>query len=485
MSDTVIVDTVTLTSDDSPVFVEGMLDISSGGILIIDAGTTIVFESLNSGINVKSGGQLLITGNLNNRVTLKASERNEAWKGIAFEAGSAAAVFNSGMNFVSGSVIQYADIIRAGYSSNYQSSYGLLLQDGVCPYILGVNMIDCGGYYFGSAIYIQSLSGIFLARNLRVLKSNQTEFYYPQYALVVSGNYANVGQVILDNTNFEVDVSYYSLYVYGINQVVITRSSLFKEVYFYYLTEAVVKSNTLSSKLTLYSIGDDTKGKIELTQNSINNGVDISYLRSSSVSSLVSNNMIKKGRLYFYSYYSSVNITMSDNVVQESSNGGIYIYSSHGWISVLNNTFKSCSSAWYPIVQLSSSANEFSFKNNKILFNEANYIFYLEGTSYSQAKSDFAENVAEGNTGISSLIFLSSYPWSNFTRNIFDNNTAPFSVETNMPSYNGIVELPFNFWGGFQPDIIDLRLTVVDGFARISQPIVDFDPVLSGPLIQR
>ncbi|KAL7481357.1 hypothetical protein ACHAW6_007040 [Cyclotella cf. meneghiniana] len=485
ISDTVIVDTVTFTSDDSPVFVEGMLDISSGGILIIDAGTTIVFESLNSGINVKSGGQLLITGNLNNRVTLKTSEQNEAWKGISFEAGSAAAVFDSGLNFISGSVIQYADIIRAGYSSSYQSSQGISLHDGVCPYLLGVNMIDCGGYYFGSAISIQSLSGIFLARNLRVLKSNQTEFYYPQYAIAVSGNYANVGQVILDNANFEVDVSYYSLYVYGINQVVLTRSLIFKEVYFYYLTEAAVNWCTLLSKLELHSIGDDSKGKIDVTHNFINNGVDISYLRSSSVSSLVSSNLIKNGRLYFYTYFNSVSITISENVVQKSSNGGIYIYNSNGLVSAFNNTFESCSSSWYPIVQLSSSTNTFSFKNNKILNNEAIYVVYLEGVSYVQATSDFSENVAVGNTATNSLIFLSSYPWSSFTRNIFDNNTAPFSVETYMPSYSGILKLPFNFWGGFQADIIDLRRTVVDGFVRGSQPIADFDPVLSGPFIQR
>jgi parallel beta-helix repeat protein len=251
------------------------------------------------------------------------------------------------------------------------------------------------------------------------------------------------------------------------------------------LTKAKAHGSVFLNKLTLNSIGDDTSGKIDVTQNSINNGIDISSLRSSSaVSSSVSNNVIKNGRLYFYSSYSH-NITISDNTIQESNNGGMYIYSSDGWVSVSNNTVKSCISGWYPVVQLRSSVHDFSFRNNKVLNNDAEYIFSLEGASYLESKSDFSVNVATGNTGSRALILLSSYPWANFSRNIFNNNMAPFSVETNMPYYNDILKLPFNFWGLFQPDIIDLRQSVVDGFARASQPIVDFDPVLSGPSIMR
>ena len=54
--------TTTWTLTDSPVFVSGTLGITSGGSLVVDAGVNVVFETPGSGITVKSGGQLLITG---------------------------------------------------------------------------------------------------------------------------------------------------------------------------------------------------------------------------------------------------------------------------------------------------------------------------------------------------------------------------------------------------------------------------------------
>lgn len=484
----VIDETISWMSDHSPVLVEGMLYIVSGGILFIGAGTTVVFQTPSSGILVEEGGQLVITGEVDNRVILKANEQQTSWRGIIFEANSVSSVFDADMNFISGSVIQYADIVLAGYSSSSQFSHGLSMGKGVCPYLFEVDMIACGGYYYGSAIYIQELTSIFVARNLTIRQSQQTD-YYPKYGLLIAGYDSNSGGVILDQVDFNVDAIHYLLFIDRVNFVNVTGSHFSGKGYLNSVMDVTAQHNIFLDTLQLDAIGAEFGGRIGISHNSFQNGLEISYLRSSSFPSFVSNNLITNHHLYYYSHHwTFANITVSGNTIQESSNGGIYLHSSNGWVSVFNNSIVNCRSTWHSIVELfSDSLNELHFENNQVVGNEGYHIFHIRGSSYFAAKSDiFSENVAKQNVGTGSFVLLSSYPWANFSRNVFVNNTAPFSIEVNMSSYHGILTLPFNFWGLFQSDILDLRKTVIDGFAHISQPaIIDFNPVLSGPSSMR
>lgn len=480
---TVISGTFKLTSADSPVLVAGVLDISSGGSLVIGAGTVVIFETPSSGINVNFGGQLLVTGAFNNRVVLKAHQ--DSWNGITFKAGSIAGVFDSSMKYMSGSTIQYADIIRSGYSTSYQSTSGLSLQDGIVPYILGVDMISCGN---GRVIDINNFEGVAAMRNLRVLNSNETASYYPGYGLYVIGNDINAGKLVLENLNFESASGHYSIYVASINQVSVLNSYFSSLVYFDHIKKGLVQGTVFSDKLQI-----DYFYQVEISGNSIQNGLDISYMLQSSMPSFVTNNMIINGRLYYnayYWYYYSVgNVTISGNTVQGSSYGGLYINNANSLIIVSNNTVKECSSTYYPVVDLRSIYDSFGleFTNNTVIDSSGTRVFQLEGSSNYATTSDFfSGNIVAGNSASDSLIFFNSYPWSRFTANLFDNNTAPFSVKLDMPNYDQFtLPLPLNHWGNFQADILDLRATVDDGLISASQPLVDFDPVLSEPSLDR
>ncbi len=461
---TTISSVVELTSEDSPYLIAGVLDISIGGTLIIDAGSVLVFETSSSGINVNSGGQLLVTGDLNNRVVLKAHDDEGTWSGIVFGAGSAPGLFGDSMNYVSGSLIQYADIVRAGYSSSYAYSYGLALQEGVVPYILGVDMIDCGGRRYGSAIHIQNLEALAVMRNLRMLHSNQAVIYQQGYGLYASGKNTAAGILVLENLSLEADFWSYSLYLRNINQVSTSRSSFEGRVYFSYI------------------------GSLDMAQNSFGGGVEINNPTSLSVPSSVTDNFIK-GRLYFYSSNYNVNATIMHNVIQESDNGGIYAYAYTGRLTITNNTIKECTSTNNPVVELISSyySQGILFTNNSIIDNQGSSVFRLQTTfNYANNPIYFIENFATGNSATNSFILLADYPCANFTRNIFVNNTAPASVEVVMSNYDEtILKIPYNHWGTFQSDVTGLRSTVLDGFVHASQPIVDFVSVLESPSVDR
>ena len=471
-----------LTYDNSPYLIAGVLDISTSGSLIIKAGCTLVFETPTSGINVNSGGQLLITGDLDNRVVLKAHEDQGTWNGIEFGAGSAPGLFGDSMNYVSGSLIQYTDIVRAGYSSSYVYTNGLNMEEGVVPYILGVDMIDCGGRS-GRVININNLEAVAVIRNLKMLHSNETVTYRPRYGLYVNGKGTYAGILTLENLSFEPDFRHYALYVTYINQVSTSRSSFVDNVYFNSIDEALIQENTFSGKAYSYYVGT-----LNMTQNSVGDGLDINSLSSTSVPSSIKDNVVTGG-LYFYSNY-NVNASIMNNIIERSDNGGINAYTYRGRVSIVNNTIEECISTYNPVVELisGSTSDGISFMNNSIVDSQGSSVFRIQGSSnYVTKKDNFIENFATGNSATNTFILLADYPWTNFTRNIFDNNTAPLSVELDMSSYydEPLIELPQNFWGTFQSDIIDLRDTVSDGFVDASQPIVDFVTVLNNPSIDR
>jgi len=484
----------TWTSVDSPVYVAGLVSIGFGGTLGINAGVVVVFETQDAGITVNSGGQLIILGDLNDRVSLQAL--GESWAGIRFEAGSAQATFDENYNYVSGSTIQYSDILRAGYSpsTSHQTKYGLSLLNGVSPYLLGVDMIDCGGYYRGSAIHMSSLKGFFVARNVRVLKAEGTSSYYPRYGIYLYDNDNDSGLAVIENVEVDIPMRSYSLNIYGIDYASITQSSFANQVYLSTISEASIDGSTFLGILYLDYIGDNVRGKLDVTGNTVSipganqEAMVVRWLQtSSSRPSFISGNSIVNGRLYLYFNYNYCNVTVQDNMIQGSSGrGGLYLQN-YAAAYVRNNTIAGCTatSSSYPVVQLFAYTNILHFEGNTVHDNQGYYIFSLTGRSnFASMSYMFRRNIVYGNTGTNSLVYLNQYPWTSFDRNIFEDNDSPISVEVYMPSYqDDFISLRSNYWGNFQADITDLRETVIDAFVQTTGPIVDFDPLLSGPSI--
>lgn len=478
---TVIIDTLHLTSEDSPVLVNGVLDISLGGTLVVDAGTTLIFETPSSGINVNAGGQLLIAGAIDNRVVLKPFGDQEFWSGIVFGAGSVGATFVN-KSYLSGSAIQYTDIVRAGYSSGYAFTIGMSLQEGVVPYILGVDMLSCAGRYVGRVLDIQNLQTIAVIRNLRIIQSNdtQTDEIPTGYGMHVYGNGDNAGHLYLENLQVDVHLYYEALSVSSIEQVSVMKSSFLHRVGIRSIGDAVIQGSTMLSSLSLSDIK-----KFDVSKNSVM-GLDINsrhWSESIDFSSVVDN--LITGQLSLNGYSRS-NITISDNIIRQSTTSGMHIYNRRGWLKISNNTISDCSTTYHPVIELISdtSSDELSFMNNSIIDSYGVYLIDLQGSASSYL---FLDNKVERSSALVSLIFLrTNYPWVTVSRNIFDNNTAPHSVVVDVPSFEEMsIALPLNYWGNFQSDVIGLRASVVDGFVSVSQPIVDFVSVLSGPSVER
>jgi hypothetical protein len=130
--DIAIAGTTSWKSAVSPIYVTGIISVLSGRTLLIESGVTCIFEDAASGIIVRLGGQLLITGVENNRVFLQAILAS--WAGIMFLTGSKSAEFGVDNEYIKGSIIQNANISRAGYPL----SSGLSLSEGTAPYLNNV-----------------------------------------------------------------------------------------------------------------------------------------------------------------------------------------------------------------------------------------------------------------------------------------------------------------------------------------------------------
>jgi hypothetical protein len=447
----------------SPVYVSGVISVLSGGTLLIEPGVICIFEDTASGITVRPGGQLLIAGADNNRVVLEA--RQESWAGITFLDGSKSAVFGIDNEYVSGSIIQNANISRAGYPN----SLGLSLS-GAAPYLSSVGMFDCG------AIKISNFRGSFVANKLSVLFGGS----FTGNVIDIRGATMNSGKIILNEVRVQAR-SYVSLAIDWIQSASVTLSSFDGGVYLNHLETITVEDNVIAPYRPNIAI----------------------LVRDSFASHA---NSIRRNHLFSRIHIDSSSVAIRENIIQESVSGGITVADGRV-IDIVNNTITKCTSDSSDIVNIQVStgslhfenntimknlgqnvislmiwqAGSFQFANNTILQNDADIILFLVGNAEFYSFSSYVSgNVVSGNIGKQALLQLSYLPSAIVTENLFFNNSAPMSVKVHMPKYDkDLIGLPRNYWGEFYADIIDRRASVGDILTTESSgPIVDFNPVL-------
>lgn len=243
---------VTWEATDSPVNVQGMIDIETDGVLTIASGVTVNFEDSSSGIS-NSGGTLLVLGDSNNRVQLQPKTNDFNWGGIKFEATAVAAFFevtDSDSTYSSGSVIQYTDIHKAGSSS----SGALDFRSGAAPYLLGVDIIECNGPS-SHPLYVSQLQGFFVSKFLTIRKASEDSSFGQYRAIRIDGSGSDNGIVILENLDIG-PVSQEALRVRNVAQLSIQDSVMngfvsieyVKEVSFVRNKVSPTKSGTAMSK---------------------------------------------------------------------------------------------------------------------------------------------------------------------------------------------------------------------------------------------
>ncbi|KAL3790397.1 hypothetical protein ACHAW5_008354 [Stephanodiscus triporus] len=445
-----------------------IISVLSGGTLLIESGVTCIFEDAASGIIVRSGGQLLITGVDNNRVFLQA--RLASWAGITFLTGSKSAEFGVDDEYVSGSIIQNANISRAGYSR----SSGLSLSEGATPYLNNVGMLDCG------AIVIRNLRGSFVANKLSIMRMDS--FTGP--VIDIRGTGMNSGRTVLREVVVQAR-SGYSLLIANIHFASVAQASFNGEVYFETVEKVTVENNIIApysptNRYAIYMTGIASEA---------------SY--------------ISRNHLFSKIYVDDSSITIAENIIQESVIGGIMVTMRNEGdaIHILNNIITKCKPSSDVVslifaagslhfannmiaenqgrhlfsLEAQQSSGSLQFANNTIVQNHAMTIFYLMGHSRTYITTrNILSNVVSSNIGTEALLKLYGFPLGSFAENLFANNSAPMSVDVNMPNHDeDTIELPRNYWGEFQADVVDLRASVGDILTTKSLgPIVDFNPVL-------
>jgi hypothetical protein len=100
----------TWTSIDSPVYVEGLLEITDS--LTVEAGVSVTFTASTSGLRVRDGGTLRVLGSVTERVIMEPLHQDDVWVGIEFAQGATPATFtqDDDISFAGGSILQYTDI---------------------------------------------------------------------------------------------------------------------------------------------------------------------------------------------------------------------------------------------------------------------------------------------------------------------------------------------------------------------------------------
>jgi len=485
------------TAADNPVRVTGTVEIVSGGVLTIQAGVEVLFQDISSGI-INTGGTLSVLGQSSNRVVLKP-EGEFSWLGISFGVQAITASFtedaeSSEFSFAEGSVIQYTVIKFAGSSSNHALDF----RSGSAPFLLGVDLVECVGPS-GYSLAVQQLQGNFVSKFLRLAKNSTDSTFQPNYAFQIQGNGKSNGIVVLEDVDVT-PVVYDALYVYRVSRLVLRDSNLQGSVQLRDIRETSVTGNTITptrsgTALYAYYLGDGNTPYVQtISDNTVSALAGTNsrafyayYWYKTAENTTITGNTFSNGRMEVnYFIYGDSFVSITNNVVRNSIYGGIILVSfggvNPGDVVISDNIVEDCESMSYSAVQLIPRSTSFHFRGNRISRCSGRQLVYLDsGSGYESVDFLFEENVFEDSAAQDEMAYFYDYPFTSFTKNLFDNCTAPVSVElepTRFLSTNDLVYLPANHWGTFQDDIKGSRQTVRDGLTSEVTSVIDFVSVL-------
>jgi hypothetical protein len=354
--------------------------------------------------------------------------------------------------------------------------------------LLDVTFIECDATY---QVRVRSLLGVFKADFVSVQRNSTTSAFQPNYGMWIQGPSTSQGQAIVEQFD-SIASRNYALYFSSLQHVLVRDSDLQGSLGLASITQATVDANAITVSSTssygmfLSSIGSSAANSLlAMTNNHVTCAVGTSnscvYLVNiRSASSAVINNRIQNGHLHYSSSLSSSNTEIRDNIVQGSTRGGLYI--SVLDLDLRNNTLLDChdTSAQGIILYIGAFGSNVNATSNSLQECSASMLLRLEGTSRyaTTAQYIFQDNTITNCQANTAVVSLRSHPWSLFTRNIFDNCTAPLAVNLNLASTyttEDFVDLPLNYWGAtFLNDFQSSRSSVLDGFVTSTDPLVDF-----------
>jgi hypothetical protein len=486
---------VTWTTAESPVSVTGLVTIASGGSLTVVAGVQVIFETASSGI-VNTGGTLLILGEPTNRVQLQP-RGNGTWQGISFGPSAVSALFATDpvdiVQYQGGSVVEFADLRRAGTSSLSALDFDF----GATPYLRHVNLIECRGRS-ATPIWLNRTTGTFVGDFIRLSRETPSSTYAPSKWLEAVGVSSGSGFVLLRNLETMLDREAV-LMARDIRAVSVLESIAVGRATFQNIDVLTLERNSFFSTVATSYVLVTSNIKVAyirdnaLTGSSSASQADVLYASetgmSSAVSALlsldVSGNVLLNGGVRFFCSSCRRNMTISNNTVDGSRTGGIRIDSS-GSLALLNNTIKNCNSAapststFYVASRSGGYGGSIVCLENRVVRSaSAGAVLTLDCDTES---CSFEHNLVQ-DCAAAALVSFDGLPWK-FQLNLFVNSTAQVSVSISPASpltMKDTIALPANHWGLLQADVSGPRLTVSDAFVTSKGPIVSFETVLTGP----
>lgn len=386
--------------------VTGTISVPSGFTLTIDPGVVLKFQS---GVALQIQGQLIARGTENSPIIFTTASLSPLtyWRGILFNTGSVGATYDNSSNYLSGSILEYCVISRAGFGSTPALDITGTID---APFLNHVNIIQNlhRGYFLGSPTSINLIK----LSNCNISNNGNTGLYF-----TVGSNDLSI---IIENSIFKSN-SQYGLEFYSTG----AKADIF-------LDKIIVEQNnnglytsfSPTGNLTIIDstfVGNNNGG---LSTNSGHLVVRRSYFSGTS------NNWAIQYNINNFGTHRILSIT--DNIIT-GNRDGIYIYNYrvHNFeIEIRNNNISSCRRAIY-----NDGYQQHLIENNEIVNNNCQSQTSCSTIEVrlqsSQSRLDIKSNLISSNTG-ESIVNLDNLnnnrPIEISGNDVFDNFASKLDV---------------------------------------------------------
>ena len=165
-NESISVDT-TLTKALSPYRVLSTITVNSAATLTIEPGVELLMDS---SIGITVNGSLIARGTVADRIIIRNKDAGESWRWLSLEPSSIDAIVDTQNNWVSGSIVQYVDLINGGNSG---STWGALIAQSSSPYFADITISNP---IIGLTLYGDSANRP-LYKNINIIAPQRTGIY--------------------------------------------------------------------------------------------------------------------------------------------------------------------------------------------------------------------------------------------------------------------------------------------------------------------
>tara|TARA_Y100000589_G_scaffold172712_1_gene163962 strand:- start:1269 stop:3149 length:1881 start_codon:yes stop_codon:yes gene_type:complete len=420
----------------SPYLVTGNVLINTGVTLTIEPGVVV---KMGSQVTIQNKGRFIAIGEPDNRITFTSNAVSPLpgdWTMIEFTNETVDAMFDNSGEYISGSIIQYADVLYGGFGTSFNyNSEGAIMIDAAAVFIDNVSI----KHSVSQSIYLKN--GTKNNRYTKISNSIMSDGgrsgircqYYGMGMVVDSCSFMNLpnGRAIYSNDG---------------DSIIITNNFF----------------TNISHDYVIYTHGDNNSIKNNILYSNTAGGIEVYGSSSVVACNKIVNCIGLMGR------QAAIHVIDCD--------------------TVRNNLIVNCSGG----VSLASFSKGNVIRNNQFIDNEIESfspypkaVLNIESSTSTSSDVYFLENLILNNSiapNEKGLINIEKNSSSNNTSSIVINennflqNTQEFFVRNERGNYD--VDASSNWWGRTSTDSIES--IIYDWFEDANNSFVNYQPILSG-----